>query len=135
MTQSGGCGPCDASPGSGITLVIGADKTFYLDLYYSDTGEPFDLTNATQIVATFPGASGAPVEEKLTGNENVAVMGAPGAGKISVTVPASDSALLLENPNGNQLQDLQINVTASSKTYVFIMTAVLNIVPPSYTVT
>lgn len=116
-----------------IDIVQGQDKVFYVDLFYKDTQEPFDLTGVSEIVASFPATiSGTTVEEKYT-LSGVAVVGAAGGGKISVTCPAADTAKIRQNTA--QLQDLQINVTVSSKLSIFILQAVLNIMPPSYTVT
>jgi hypothetical protein len=116
-----------------ITIVAGQDKIFYLDLYYADTHEPFDLTSATQIEARLPVAGGGYVSEWLnTGNTNIAVVGAPGAGKISITVPAADSATLNAPGNPELLQDLQVNVTVGGKLSIFLAANTLNIQPQPY---
>lgn len=59
-------GPCGTGP-CGVTQIIqGYQKLFFVDLFYSGTGAPYDLTGATQILAGFPGTGAtAPVMEVL----------------------------------------------------------------------
>ncbi len=122
---------CSPTEGQ-INIVKGQDKVFYVDLFYTDTGEPFDLTAATEIKVLCPGAlAGVPVVFKKTLSE-VAIVGAPGAGKISVTCSEAKTALLLVNPSGPQFQDLQINVVIASILSIFVIPAVLNISDPPY---
>ncbi len=119
-----------------ITIVAGQDKTFYLDLYYADTGEPFDLTGVSQIEARFPKAGGGHVSEwKATTNTNITIVGAPGAGKIAIVVPAADTIQLNAPGNPELLQDLQVNVTGASPGFslaIFVATNSLNIQPQPY---
>ena len=67
--------------------------------------EPFDLTGATEIIATFPGG----VSEKLSLGQ-VSVAGASGGGKIQVAYSAQDSNAMQANPVASQNQDLQVVV-------------------------
>lgn len=125
--------PCDQNPCGYVNIVQGYSKQYYLDLYYIDTSEPFDLTGVTEIVAAHPPATpGPPVECKLS-LSTVEVLGAPGAGRILITLPAALSALVRINPMIEQFQDLQVSVTdASTDVTVFLMPTVLNILPPPY---
>lgn len=70
--------------------------------------EPFDLTGATEIVASFPNI----VSEKLSLSQ-IAIQGAAGAGKIKVMYSALDSLNMQANPVPAQNQDLQVIVTTS----------------------
>lgn len=64
---------------------------------------------------------------------NALVVGAAGAGRIHVTVPAFDSALLQVNPVPEQLQDIQISVTnADGSVTAFILAQALNVEAPPY---
>jgi hypothetical protein len=87
------------------------------DLFYVDTQEPFDLTNATEVAVLFPATTGPAIQETL-GDENVIVVGAAGAGKIQVTCPAEDTALMQINPSEQQYQDLQIVATINGVSQV-----------------
>jgi hypothetical protein len=85
-------------------------KSFYVDLFYEDTGEPFDLTGVTEIVALFPGASGTAIEERYSQGE-VSVIGAPGSGKIQINCAADDTAQMLISQANGQYTYLQVIVT------------------------
>lgn len=85
-------------------------KSFYVDLFYEDTGEPFDLTGVTEIVALFPGANGTPIEERFTNGE-ISVIGASGAGKIQINCAADDTAQMLISQANGQYTYLQVIVT------------------------
>lgn len=113
-----GCEPCNQNPCGSVTIVQGMSGSFYADLIYQDTKEPFDLTGATEIVASFPGQPNPvsllpqPVLEKLSLSQ-IAIIGANGAGKIQINYLAVDSFLMQLNPNTQQFQDLQVVVTKS----------------------
>ena len=98
-----------------IPVQQGQSGLFYVNLpsQSSPTGpttgnqeEPFNLTDATEVVASFPGG----VNEKLSLSQ-VAVQGAPGAGKIGISYSALDSLDMQANPVPAQNQDLQVMVT------------------------
>ncbi len=113
--------------GSGVVdIVQGADKTFYIDLFYPDTGQPFDLTGVTAITGFFPATAGTPIQETLADSTAV-VQGPPGAGQVKFIVDTADSALMLVNPISGQYQDFQIDAVVGGKKSTFILTAVLNI--------
>jgi hypothetical protein len=135
MSQAPGCGPCDnGNPCNQVTIVQGYAKTFLVNLFWQDTGLPFDLTNVTQIIAGFPGTVAVPVvKEYLTNtNTNISIPLAKGSGQIQILVPPGDSANLQVNPYPPQLQTLQIDVTLSTgpTVYSFILANILNIVAP-----
>jgi hypothetical protein len=120
------------SPGGLITIVQGYTKQYLVDLFYQDTGAPFDLTNCLEVIAAHPANSGIPVEKKLS-TGGVQTLGSPGAGRILVTLTAGDSSLLAINPNPEQPQDLQIVVYNADNTHTpFVLASVLNIILPSY---
>lgn len=125
------CSPCGGN-GNTINIVQGYQKSYVIDLFYTDTTAPYDLTGATEIAAIHPGTSGTPVIELLTAGK-VIILGSPGAGRVQVNIIAANSALLQLNPNGDQPQDLQVSVTNADTTKtVFIIPAVLDITAPDY---
>lgn len=63
MGGSGGglcgvCGGSSAAPGCAVQILQGYQKTYQLDLIFAATGEPYDLTGATQVKALHPGVLG-----------------------------------------------------------------------------
>lgn len=109
--EGSGCGPC-ASPCGAISVIQGYQKLFYVNLFFQDTRQPFDLDFVTALGVTLPGTAG-PVTMTIAASE-VAIVGAPGAGFISVLVSAAKSALLQLNPNGNQPQTIQVEITVAA---------------------
>lgn len=100
-SENGNCGT--------IQIVQTAAKTFFARLFYAGSGEPFDLTGATEIVAVFPGANGTPVKKTLSNSGGITVVGAPGAGKIQIVLATTDTQAM--QPNPQIAQNLQIIAT------------------------
>ena len=97
-----------------VEIVQTSVKTFFARLFYSKTGEPFDLTNVSEIVASFPGADGTPIQKTYNGSGGVTIVGAPGAGKIQIALTSGDTASMQPNPQIGQ--PLQLDVTIGSAT-------------------
>jgi hypothetical protein len=89
-----------------------ADKTFFTRLFYAKTGEPFDLTSMTEIVALFPGSNGTPVKKTFSNSGGITVVGASGAGKIQIALTSGDTASM--QPNPQIAQPLEVIVTTSA---------------------
>jgi len=123
-------GSCKSNPCGIVTIIKGSDRSFYVDLFYEDTGEPFDLTDVDEIIALFPKADGH-VDKKFSEGD-ITVIGAPGAGRIEISVDDTDTSDMLVNPNPQQYQALQINVTIGSVDLIFILQNILNIKPSLY---
>lgn len=101
---------CDGSPLQ-VQIVQSAAKTFFARLFYAKTGEPFDLTSVTEIVALFPGVSGSPVKKTFSNSGGITIVGADGAGKIQIALSTIDTQNMQTNPQIGQ--NLQIIVTIS----------------------
>lgn len=99
--DSGGC--------NAIQIIQSAAKSFFARLFYTGTGEPYNLTGATEIVALFPGSSGQPVKKTLSGDGGITVIGAAGAGKIQIDLSSVDTEAM--QPNAQIAQNLQIIAT------------------------
>lgn len=126
-----------------VQIIQSEDKTFFVRLFLAGTGEPFDLTNAEEIVVSFP-SSNSPVQKTLSGGGGVSIVGAPGAGKIQVVLTAGDTNALKTNTQLSQ--PLQVVVTtgdslgAQENTLSFgsppvsgtLYSIILNGVPSSY---
>src|SRR4051812_13912820 len=102
-----------------VLIVQSAAKSFFARLFYSNTGEPFDLTGVTEIVALFPGANGTPVKKTYSGSGGITVVGAPGAGKIQIALSTTDTQAMQANPQ--IAQNLQITATISGVAQVDVL--------------
>ncbi len=94
---------------SSVQIIQTSDKTFFTRLFYAKTGEPFDLTGATEILALFPGANNTPVKKSYSDDGGITIMGSPGAGKIQIALTSTDTAAMQPNPQVGQ--NLQIIAT------------------------
>lgn len=92
-----------------VQIVQTTAKTFFARLFYAKTGEPFNLTGVTEIVALFPGSNGTPIKKTFSNSGGVTVVGANGAGKIQVALTTIDTANMQANPQ--IAQNLQIIAT------------------------
>lgn len=101
------------------TIGMGSDKTFLVQLYQDDG--PFDLTGMTAIEASFPAPNAGSIVESFAAGR-VSVVGAPGGGRIQVTVPGVDSLRMQANPVPQQYQDLQVIVTTEGVAQVDSLT-------------
>lgn len=108
-----------------ITIGVGSDKTFQMQLLQG--GAPFDLTNVSEISASFPAPNGGKIVETKTGGR-ITVLGQAGAGRIQITTPGQDTFQMLANPFPPQLQDLQVIVTLSGVSQVDRLTIPSSIV-------
>lgn len=102
------CGTGNGNPFT-VQIVQSSAKTFFARLFYANTGEPFDLTGVTEIVALLPGSSGSPVKKTYSSSGGITVVGSPGAGKIQIALLTTDTEFLLAN--SQIAQNLQIIVT------------------------
>lgn len=144
MQGEGKCGTCGTNPCGVVEILQGYMKTFYVNLLFEDTQQPFDLSNVDtaggKLAAAFPGANGTPVQVVSGSPGEVQIIGAPGAGLIAVTLSAAKSALVALNPAQPELQDLQVEVTIGSGgnasspqgTVGFRIPAVLDVKLPPY---
>src|ERR1700722_1733371 len=96
---------------SSVQIVQSAVKTFFTRLFYAKTGEPFDLTGVTEIIALFPGANNTPVKKTFSNSGGVTVVGANGAGKIQIVLTTTDTQAMQPNPQIKQ--NLQVIATIS----------------------
>ena len=88
--------------------------------------------SGTTLTLSQPATATATAVAFTFGNTNVTVIGAPGAGRIKIVLPAIDSAALQVNPYPTQYQNLQVSVVNGSGAYAFLIPGVLNIIPPTY---
>jgi hypothetical protein len=99
----------DSSGCSTVLIIQSAAKSFFARLFYRLTGEPYDLTGVTEIIALLPGSDGSPVAKTLTNSGGVTVVGSAGAGKIQIALTTLDTGNL--QPSPQIPQNLQVIVT------------------------
>lgn len=113
-----------------ITIVRGASRNFYADICYPDSDTPVDLSDAEAIEASFPSVDGTGVLVTMEGG-GIAILGAPGAGRVSILLETEDTEDMAPNPGPTTMQDLQIEVKKpGGNVVVAIMRGVLNIMDP-----
>jgi hypothetical protein len=89
---------------------VGYSKTYYIDLFYADTGEPYDLTGVTQLIVSHPGSSGSPVEEVLNSTVVVTTTG--------TTVNTSNQLTAIASMTGIAVGQLITGTGIPSSTFV-----------------
>lgn len=77
---------------SRVVIIRGSDRELFLRILVKDTGEPFDLTGATEISASFRNEDGTTLTKLLT-TLGITVISAE-AGKIKVTLTDANTVLL-----------------------------------------
>lgn len=97
------------------------------------TGTTVTGVSGTAVTMSANATASASVALAFALPPQVSVVGAAGAGRLSIAVPAADAALLQVNPNPLQNQDLQISVTNADGTVTaFVLADVLNIMTLAY---
>ena len=115
-----------------VSIVRGANRTFFCDLLYPDSDTPIDLTSVESITVTFPSSDGTGVSVNDS-DGGVAVLGAPGGGRIAVTLEPEHTHEMQLNPSQSTYQDLQVDVEdANGEVIIVILHGILSIVDPSY---
>lgn len=102
-----------------VQIVQSAVKTFFTRLFFTRTGEPFDLTGVTEIVGIFPGPNNTQVRKTYSDSGGITVVGAPGAGKIQFALTTVDTQNMQALPQVNQ--NLQVIVTIAGVAQVDIL--------------
>lgn len=132
MGNCGSCGPVNCNSYGSVRIIQGYAKQHFVNLFYDEILQPYNLTGCLQIEIAYPGISGSPVIETLTSSA-VVILGSPGAGYLQVNIPATDSLNMQVNPYEQQFQDLQVVVTnADGSNTAFLLQGVLDIALPSY---
>ena len=111
------------------TVIMGEDKTLDVKLTSDTTGDPLDLTGASEIEAILLNADATYLEKKLTTSGIVLVSG-PG-GHFQILLAASESALLQASPTGSY-SDIEVHLTIASKLSIGILSGSVNIIPRRY---
>lgn len=105
------------------TVVRGSDSTFRVILKQGNS-VPLDLTNCTEITASFIDENGAAVTRTLTGTQ-ITIATPKGAGIIEVTLSDTFTAAM----KVGERQDIQLEFTISGRKMVHIIEGLLTVKP------
>ena len=110
------------------TIIIGEDKTLSVQLV-DDTGQPIDLSTATEIDAMFMNADGTCVHKKLS-TAGVVLTSGP-FGKFNVLLSGADTAALQLSPAAPNpgLSGFEIHYRVNGLTTFVLLRNSLSIIP------
>lgn len=111
------------------TVVAGEDKTLDVKIKSCITGDPIDLSSATEITAIFLNADGTFLECKLSLSAIVLVSGQ--GGHFQIILSAANSALLAQSVPP-KYSDIEVQFVIASKKSIVILSNAVNIVPRRY---
>lgn len=116
----------DPAPVQIPTIVTGEDKNVDVRLTNSISGDPFDLTSATEIDAIFLKNDGTCLHKKLSLSE-IVILSALG-GKFQIILTAADTEDLALSPD-NGYSNIEIRITIASKITIVLLKNVIKVVP------
>jgi len=114
-------------------IIQGADKALAVRLSSESTGDPFDLSSATEIEARFLNADGSCQHYDLS-TGGVTILSA-GAGKFQVNLPASGTSLLAPTDNTQDpllYQGVEIHVEIAGKETIINLPSTIDVQPPLF---
>jgi hypothetical protein len=107
------CSTCAPKP---FSIFLGDAKTMPMKLVYQQNGNPFDLTDCTEIVVNIQNTDGSYTQLKLSLTE-VAITSPPTNGRLTDTITSEESALL--NVGENQNVDVTFTISSNPMTVRF----------------
>lgn len=107
------------------TVVRGEDKYLNIKLDNANTGDPYDLSLATEIDAVFEKTDGTCIHKLLSLTEVVVTNGP--AGKLRIQLNAADTALLALSPEDGY-SDIELRITIASKLNIVQLVDVFKVV-------
>ena len=123
-------GYCQPSCTPPIPVIYqGADKTLDIFLTSQTSGDPVDITAATEIEAIFLNTDGTFLEKKLT-TAGIAIISGPG-GHFQIYLAAADTALLAVSASGGY-SDVEIHLVIGGKTTIVVLSNAVNILARRY---
>lgn len=102
--------PC--TPINVFSIFTGDAKTMNLRAVYQDSGQPLDLTSASEIVVNLPNADGSILQLKLSLSA-VTITSPAVLGNFTAAITSLQSALL----NIGELQDFDVTFTISGSPF------------------
>ena len=102
------CQYCGNQPLTPLEINVGSDQSFTVKLDDLITGDPYDLTNATIIQATFPNEDGTNLTIDLT--SGISIQTPATIGKLTVTLLNAQTTLLKTG-----VVSFEISMTVSGK--------------------
>ena len=115
------CQPCTTA----VPVIIqGQDKVLQVVLKSQQSGNPVDITSASEIEAIFLNTDGTYTEKKLS-TGGISVISGPG-GNFQIALSPSDTQAMAVS-TGGAFSDIEIHVTIASKVSIVILTGAVNI--------
>lgn len=109
-------------------LVRGEDKVLNVRLNDNKTGNPFDISAATEIKAILLKETGYLI--KLLSTAGITITNGPG-GRLAIMVPKAEGATLALSGPG-LLSDIEIHVTIAGKVTYALLDDVFEVVDPFF---
>jgi hypothetical protein len=111
------------------TVIMGSDKSLDIKLVSELSGDPFDMTAATEIMAILLNADGSFLERKMTTSGIVLVSG-PG-GHFQIVLTAANTTLLQASPV-DCLSNIEIHIVIAGLTTIVLLKNSVKIIPRLY---
>jgi len=109
-------------------VVQGEDKSLDISLTDAVTGDPFNLTAATEIDCLFLKTDDTCIHKKLTLSE-VVITNAP-FGRFRILLLIADTALMkLSDLENGVYSDIEIRITVAGKLTIVLLKGVISVVP------
>jgi hypothetical protein len=106
-----------------LNVIRGSDREFSIRIAIKESGEPFDLTGVTQILAYFPKEDGSALVKNMVSSGDIAVL-SPTTGKIRVYLSETDTASL----SVGEVQSFEIEVQIGGVTSIVQFVETLNVI-------
>lgn len=108
------------------TVVLGEDAILDVKLKSKVTGDPFDLTAATEIKAILLNANNTYLEEKLSTGGGITLISGPG-GHFQINLAAADTTLLAPSVPP-ALSDIEVQITIAGKLKIVLLNGAVNFI-------
>lgn len=107
------------------TIILGEDQNLDVKLTDSSTGDPFDLSSASEIVAKLLNADNTALSLTKTANQ-ITLVSAIG-GHMKIIISAAQSALLAVSPTGG-LSNIELYITIGGKVTIVQLVGVVSVI-------
>jgi hypothetical protein len=106
-----------------INIIRESDREFSVRIEIKSSGDPFDLTGASQIKAYFPKPDGTALEINMNPSNSIVILNAMG-GKIKIALSEAETALL----NVGEAQSFEVEIQIGTITSIVQFVEALNVI-------
>lgn len=111
------------------TIYKGEDKNLDFKVLSELTGDPIDISGASEIVAIFPQSASTFLEKKLS-TAGIVLISGPG-GRFQVQISAAESANLLASELG-KYTDVEVHLTLAGKVSIIVFSQAISVLERRY---